>query len=470
MSIIKVSLNWNHCLPVGYHLYRVDVGDRSHLLLKYFFMYVKLLNMKATKVCISSLLIFIMGFTNFVCAQNTHVADTVWKDSLNLNKKIVPKGDRKENNVLNTGSELTDESFVGSWPMFGTDLRMKVGGYFKADFVADFSGTLDNSQFLMSTIPVEGQPEYGNSGYVNFFAKESRFNIDVRRIEKGKVPLKLFIEGDFFSSETHFRLRHAYMVVGNFIIGQTWTTLSFLEAMPNMIDFAAGDALYGGRAVQVRYQKKVSKNILFAVGLEQLSFLGIENPDNLKGQATRKLPLLAARMDYSWRSGILFLGGSIAQLSWDGGATESSHNAAQINGAIAIRQYYANKRGYFTSGLSYGVGAGENIIAFAGSQANAVLSINGLKTIPALSASAGLNFKWTNKLASNIHYAYGWLDTPPERESFALKRGGIGHVNLIFNPINRISTGLEYMWGAQRTTNDAFGRASRIQFMTKFEF
>lgn len=428
------------------------------------------MNVKIIQKRISLFLLLILSVTGFSLAQNIEIADTVKTDSLNLTMKIVPDGDRKEKNVLNTGDDLFDESFVGSWPMFGTDLRMKIGGYFKADFVADFNGTLDNSQFLMSTIPVEGQPEYGNSGYVNFFAKESRFNIDVRRIEKGKVPLKLFIEGDFFSSETHFRLRHAYMVVGDFIFGQTWTTLSFLEAMPNMIDFAAGDALYGGRAVQARYQKKVSNNILLAVGIEQLSFLGIENPDNLNGQATRKLPLLAARMDYSWKTGILFLGGSLAQLAWDGGANGASHNALQLNGAIALRQYYANQRGYFTAGMSYGMGAGENIIAFAGSNANAVLSNNGLKTIPALSSSVGLNFKWTDKLASNIHYAYGWLETPPEREPFALKRGGIGHLNLIYNPINRISTGLEYIWGAQRTSNDAFGRASRIQFMTKFEF
>lgn len=419
---------------------------------------------------ISLLLLIGIGLTGFTLAQSTEIADSLRTDSLDLTKKIVPEGDRKENNVLNTGNDLIDESFSGSWPMFATDLRIKIGGYVKSDFVADFDGTLDNSQFLMSTIPVKGQPEYGNSGYVNFFAKETRFNIDVRRIEQGKIPLKLFIEGDFFDSETHFRLRHAYMVVGDFIIGQTWTTLSFLEAMPNMIDFAAGDALYGGRTVQARFQKKLSDNILFAVGIEQLSFLGIENPDTLIGQATRKLPLLAARIDYSWKTGILFLGASVAQLSWDGGAIGQSQDALQFNGAIALRQYYGNKRGYFTAGMSYGVGAGENIIAFAGSNANAVLSVDGLKTIPALSSSVGVNFKWTDKLSSNIHYAYGWLEVPETRDPFALQKGGIGHANLIFSPLTYFSSGIEYMWGAQRATNEALGKASRLQFMAKYSF
>ncbi|THD69617.1 hypothetical protein E7Z59_04630 [Robertkochia marina] len=426
--------------------------------------------MKILQIRFSLLLILFLGFVVISNGQTIVVKDSIVRDSLNLTKKIVPEGDRKEQNVLHTGGDLVDELFSGSWPMFGTDLRMKIGGYVKADFVADLDGTLDNSQFLMSTIPVEGQPEYGNSGYVNFFAKETRFNIDVRRIEQGKVPLKLFLEGDFFNDETRFRLRHAYMVVGDFIIGQTWTTLSFLEAMPDMLDFAAGDALYGGRTVQVRYQKKVNEKILFAAGLEQLSFLGIENPDTLPGQATRKLPLLALRMDYSWKTGVLFAGGSFAQLAWDGGINGQNHEAIQLNGAVALRQYYLKNKGFITAGITYGMGAGENIIAFAGSNANAVLSDEGLKTIPALSASVGLNFKWTEKWASNIHYAYGWLEAPPERAPFSLKRGGIGHLNLIYSPINHISTGLEYIWGAQRTTNDAFGRAERIQFMTKFSF
>jgi len=413
------------------------------------------------------LLLMLIGSIHIVRGQE---ADATPIDSVNLSKKIVPPGDRKEGNILNTGNDLTDESFAGSWPMFGSDLRMKIGGYVKADFIADFNGTLDDSQFLMSTIPVRGQPEYDNSGYVNFFAKESRFNIDVRRIEEGKLPLKLFIEGDFFNAETRFRLRHAYMVVGDFIIGQTWTTLSFLEAIPYMIDFASGDALYGGRAVQVRYQKKLRDNIQIAIGLEQLSFLGIENPENLGGQATRKLPLLALRADYSWDTGILFIGGSFAQLAWDGGTAGPDVTALQVNGAIAVRQYFARKRGFVTGGLSYGKGAGENIMAFAGSNANAVLTPDRLETLPALSASVGLNFKWTDKLASNIHYAYGWLETPAERDPLALKRGGVGHVNLIYDVTNHLSMGVEFMHGAQRTTNNALGSAGRMQFMSKFMF
>lgn len=414
------------------------------------------------------LLFILLSYTVRLFAQQP---DTLRTDSLNLSKRIVPSGDIRETVPLLTGNDLTNASFPGSWPMFGTDFRMKIGGYLKSDFIADFDGTLDKSQFLMSTIPVEGSPEYGKHGYIYFMSKETRFNIDVRRVKVGAVPLKLFVEGDFFSStSTNFRLRHAYVVAGDFIIGQTWTTLSFVESLPFMIDFAAGDALFGGRTTQIRYQKSVSDQLKLSVGIEMLPLLGIENPNSLPGEATLKLPLLAARADYSWKDGLLLIGHSIAQLHWDGGDAGPSDGALQWDVVIAGRQYIG-KENYLTWNVSYGVGSGENIMAFGGSQANAVLNANGkLQTMPAFALVLGGMHKWHEKLSSNISYAYGWLDPPISRAPYALKKGGVTHINLIWKPVKQFSTGLEYMWGGQRVTNDALGRASRVQAMVKLDF
>ncbi|MCV9386283.1 DcaP family trimeric outer membrane transporter [Reichenbachiella ulvae] len=398
------------------------------------------------------------------------VAQAIMRSDSTSNQLATPEKDLKEDALFTASEQLENPNFEGSWPMFGTDLRMKVGGYLKVDFVYDFDGTLDKNQFLMSTIPVEGQSTYGNEGYVSFFAKETRVNIDVRREASEKIPLQAFVEGDFFSSGNQFRLRHAYITAGDFIIGQTWTTLSFLESMATMMDFAAGDALFGGRSVQVRYQKPLSNSLKFYLGVEYLSSLGIENPNNISGQANIQLPLLAFRLDKRWGNGVLFLGASIAQLRWDGGSVGESDQIPQLSFVVAGRQYIG-KNNYLTLNVSLGDAYGENIIAFAGSDANAVLNQNGkLESIQGLSAMVGFMHRWTSKLESNFNYAYGWLDAPVERDAFALKRGGIGHINLIRKFDGNFSSGIEYMWGAQRTANDALGSASRIQAMARFDF
>ena len=176
------------------------------------------------------------------------ISDTTKSEML-----VIPDAELREPQQVLTGNELVEDSFPSSWPMFGSEFRMKIGGRVKLDMLYDFNGTNDRYQFLISGIPVEGSPEYANRGYFNMFARESRFNVDMRRVTPGKVPLKIFIEADFWSSTGSFplRLRHAYIVAGNWIFGQTWTTTSIMESIPNLIDFAAGDALYGGRAAQI---------------------------------------------------------------------------------------------------------------------------------------------------------------------------------------------------------------------------
>ena len=59
----------------------------------------------------------------------------------------------------------------------------------------------------------------------------------------------------------------------------------------------------------------------------------------------------------------------------------------------------------------------------------------------------GYMHPWAPKWKSNFNCAYGWLDAPDSRESFALKRGRIGHQNLIHKFDSNFSIGIEYMWG-----------------------
>ena len=400
---------------------------------------------------------------------NSYAQETKVQDSI-TNRLIIPDRDLKEVELQTAGELFESSDFPGSWPMFGSDLRMRIGGYVKADFLYDVDGTTDKSQFLMSTIPVEGETAFDNEGYLAFFARETRVNVDIRRTKEGEIPLQLFVEGDFFNDQNRFRLRHAYITAGDFIFGQTWTTLSFLESMAFMIDFAAGDALFGGRSAQIRYQKKLNKGYQLSIGLEYLSSLGIENSFDFNGQANVQLPLLALRLDKRWKTGVLFLGTSIAQLRWDGGSDGPSDQIAQIAFVVAGRQYIGDNN-YVTFNVSTGSAYGENIISFAGSEANALLNEDGeLEDISALSAMVGFMHRWSPKLEANFNYAYGWLDAPETRADFALKRGGIGHLNLIYKFDKNFSIGAEYMWGAQRTANDAFGSANRIQTMAKFEF
>lgn len=367
---------------------------------------------------------------------------------------------------------LEDPTFPGSWSMLGKgNVRMKIGGYMKNDFIYDVNGTRDKTQFLMSTIPVKGEADYGSTGYVSFFSKETRINLDVRS-KVNNTPVQMFIEGDFFSTTgTQFRMRHAYIKVGNFTFGQNWTNLTFLETLPFIIDFAAGDALFGGRSNQIRYEKNINKHWMVGASIEYLSNMGIENPNELNGVAQSQLPLFSLKFVYNKNNTKLFFGSSIAQLHWTGGPEGMDASTPQLDVIFGGVQQL-DRKNRISWNVNYGVGSGENILAFIGSNANAVLNSEGeLVAMNSISALVGYTHHWNEKWSSNLSFAYGWLTNVPDtRDPFALKAGGISHINLVWQPLKYFSTGIEYMRGTQRTANDSMGTANRFQFMTKFDF
>ena len=269
------------------------------------------------KIALSAILIGIISLASY--AQQ-------WTpgDSLNLSQTDTSRIDEFRDNVIDyTGQDLIDASFPNSWPIFGSKARIAIGGYVKLDYIQDFDGGYDRFQYEIQSVPVPGDGRPEQSGYMNLHARESRLNIDVRRVTEKGMPLQIFFELDFYNLDRGpfnqtARLRHFYGVLGRLLIGRTWGTQSDLFAVPNTIDFAAGDAITGTRRAQVRFEDDLSKKLKYAVALEMLEFPGIDAPDSL-GQASQNLPLLAGRITKKTTSGgRMMLGASIFQLRWDG--------------------------------------------------------------------------------------------------------------------------------------------------------
>jgi hypothetical protein len=376
-------------------------------------------------------------------------------------------------NVMMTSGDLVAEDFPGSWPMFGTDYRMKFGGYFKLDALYDFDGTGDEYQFLISQIPVEGTPEADRAGYFNMFVRETRFNFDIRNSPSDQPAQQFFLEMDFFDESSFSpRLRQAYIVYGNVLIGQTWSTTTDLNSLPFIIDFGAGDALFGTRTPQIRWQQELDPSWSWAVGLEMLQSSGIYNPLGLLGEASPQLPVLAARLSHQHSDGERSLSALVQQLRWDSFDSGPNPTAAGWALIFAGRQNFS-ERSFFTWNLAYGDGTPENIMALTGSDANAVLTDDyRLVTRKGYSAALGLGYNWSSTLSSNL--AYAWTDLEDlgadERAPDAIESGGVAHVNLIWALSGTLSTGIEYMWGNRQDVDGGSGEASRVQGMFKYTY
>ncbi len=377
----------------------------------------------------------------------------------------------KDPHEVMTEEELVADDFLGSWPLFGTDYRMKVGGYFKLDALYDFAGSGDENQFLIGQIPVDGTPQADRSGYFNMLVRETRLNFDIRKSASDGPAQQFFLEMDFFDeSSLSPRLRHAYVVYGNLLVGQTWTTIADMNSLPFFIDFGFGDALFGSRTPQIRWQQQVSSSWKWAVGLEQLQSSGIYNPLGLAGSATQQFPVLAGRLTHERSYGERSLAALVQQLHWDG---EGAGPDADATGwaLIYAGRHNLGRRDFFTWNLAYGDGTADTIMALTGSEANAVLTPDGrLITRQGYSAALGFGHEWSDTLSSNLGYAFTDLEDIGQRAPDAIRSGGVGHINLIWEARDKLSSGIEFMWGTRENADGNDGNATRVQTMVKYVF
>jgi hypothetical protein len=266
------------------------------------------------------ILVFLLGAVTVYGQNNQEKKDLIGRspaDSTRISSF-------RDNHIGLTGQELADADFPKSWPLFGSKARLSFGGYVKVDYIQDFNG-VHNDRYELSTVNVhvDNSGVVKEQGYMNLFARESRFNFDFRTTtEKGK-PLRVFLEMDFWNLDRDPfhntpRLRHFYAVYNNWLVGRSWGTLTDGYSVPNSIDFQAGDAITGSRRAQIRYENKLAKTMKWAVAAEMLEYPDIDG-NGFDGKNSMLLPSFSSQDHQDnkirWPDDVWRLGISVA-LGW----------------------------------------------------------------------------------------------------------------------------------------------------------
>jgi len=111
-----------------------------------------------------------------------------------------------------------DPKYKGFFRLPGTQTILKIGGYFKTDFIYDFKPAGNAESFIPSSIPIPAAVGVNNS---TVSIRPTRLSLDFRIPSTTFGDVRFYIEGDLFGTNaTTPRLRHAYAQVRNVLIGQ----------------------------------------------------------------------------------------------------------------------------------------------------------------------------------------------------------------------------------------------------------
>jgi len=373
------------------------------------------------------------------------------RDALNDQQEAAPRPD-----------DLTlDPKYRGFARIPNTNVLIKFNAKPRTDLTYDNQNAGDDNRFITAKIPVGGDPNKGGKPVFNINGKGSQLRIDVRAPERPGAP-RFYYENDFYGSgggEFPYRVRHLYGEIYNLIVGQTFSVFEDPDIWPDTIDYEGPNSAIFARRPLVRYQHRIGSEW-------QLNF-GIEQPDTELDSS--------GDPDASGRN------------SWPDGGVNGRWERAEVGHVqlasifrdLGVRNSTEGNQDVLGWGLNLSGGFdafgddsiqtqltyGEGLFRYCNDdfQNNdaAFDSDGNLEAIPYFGGMLGYTHHWNDSFRSTGSYGYVHLDNTSGQDGGAYHETHYGSLNLTWQLRERLSVGLEELYGYHKTKDGSHGDAFR---------
>jgi hypothetical protein len=332
-------------------------------------------------------------------------------------------------------NEPLDPTYRNYFRLPGTQTLMKIGGFFKSDFIHDLRPAGNTFEFIPATIPVPSPSGVFNS---QVSVRPTRLDLDFLIPTTRLGPVRFYIEADFLGdvNATTPRLRHAY-------------------ALRNP-QFRFGFSLGGGRS--------------FYFSTEEPSSDIPSTTAQFNAQPNSPSPDGTVRFRQEFRWGHLQASGlfrSIAAFE-PSGVTDSVFGWG-VNVSGALRTFSKNNI-VFEGTYGHGIARYVQDTAGLGIDAETFGTPPHLRATPETAAEGAYQHYWVPRLRSSAVYGFVQVVNSSFQPETTYHRGEYTAGNLIWNPAGSLTVGAEFLYGWQVLKNGAEGNAPRIQFSAKYSF
>ncbi len=347
------------------------------------------------------------------------------------------------------------------------NFQLGFGGYAKLTAAFDFNGVVDSYDFITYDIPVGDVDLKEKRLYLD--AHQSRIYVEVLGHIRGK-PMRIYIETDFYSENYYPRLRHAYGQFGGFLIGQTWSTLMDLDAMPNTVDFEGPNSAVSLRAPMIRYSHNFGKGFKLSAAIE-LPEVSISYIPPFTS-APQYIPDVIMTARFSSKFGHIQFGGVLRTMTLKDTLNDHYSNNSGFGGTLSWL-FKITKKDNFMGQFVVGKGIAKYVqdISGVGMDMAQKYYEQELISLSSLGFYVGYQHHWNQKLNSTFTYGFTRLkDNYYLENQEEFKRSHYASANLFWKVQSFMTVALEYLWGQRRNSGGEFGRANRLNAMVQFFF
>ncbi len=361
-----------------------------------------------------------------------------------------------------------DPKYPGFFRLPGTSTFLKIGGYFKTDFIYDGKPAGNAESFIPSSFPQDA-PGVNNS---TVSIRPTRLSLDFRVPVNTLGDVRFYVEGDFFgSTSTAPRLRHAYTQVKNLLIGQTFSNFQDPDAGPDTLDFQGPNSQVSIRNPQIRYSVKLGEKSSLRFSIEKASSDILFKTAEFSALPNSPVPDTVVTFRHEYDSGHLQLGGLFRDIAayLPNGARDSVFGwGINLSGS---QKLWGKDTLVYQAAYGPGIQRYLNDTSGLGIDAAPVSSYQRyLRALPTTATYFGYQHWWVPKVRSNI--VYGFLQV----NNTAYQAGSIYHKsdylagNLIWNVFGSLNVGSEFLYGWVRNKDNTSQNAPRIMFSAKYDF
>jgi hypothetical protein len=361
-----------------------------------------------------------------------------------------------------------DPKYSGFFRLPATQTILKIGGYFKTDFIYDLKPAGNTDSFIPSSFPIPAVVGVNNS---TVSIRPTRLNLDFR-IPSTKIgEVRFYVEGDLFGTNaTTPRLRHAYAQAKNFLVGQTFSNFMDPDGFPDTLDFQGPNGMVSIRNPQLRYGLALSSSTTFYISVEKPSSdIAFKTPQ-FSAQPNAPSPDGVIRLRQEFERGHFQVAGlfrSIAAFLPDG-RTDSVFGWG-VNASAGVKTFGKDN-------IVFGVAAGHGISRYLqdtsglGIDAEVASATNPhLQATPSVGVVAAYQHYWLKTLRSSVTYSYAAVNNTDLATS-VYNHGTYTATNIIWNPYGSLNVGAEFLYGWVVRQDGQKANAPRIQFSAKYSF
>jgi hypothetical protein len=363
-----------------------------------------------------------------------------------------------------------DPKYNGFFQLPGTQTILKIGGYFKTDFIYDLKPAGNTDSFIPSSIPIPAVVGVNNT---TVSVRPTRLSLDFR-IPSAKVgDVRFYLEGDLFGTNaTTPRLRHAYAQVKNLLIGQTFSNIMDPDAFPDTLDFQGPNGMVSVRNPQLRYGFALSPSTTFYLAVEKPSSDVAFKTSQFSSQPNAPGPDGTIRLRQEFERGHFQVAAVFRSIAAFVGTTTPPKTASVfgwgVNTSLGFETFGTDK-------LIFAVAAGHGISRYLQDTSGLGIdaeprSSTSLQATPAVGVEGAYQHYWLKTLRSSAIYSYAAVSNPSFASATNFNHSTYTASNLIWNPLGSLNVGAEFLYGWTMLQNGQKANAPRIQFSAKYSF